>query len=119
MTCPCGSGKPLSACCGPYLEGKEDPPTPEALMRSRYTAYTQGNLDYIEKTMKGNTLITWDVLWSPLSQNTNSKSVCLHKLDEMLTSEKKLAVCPRAFDREVPGNDLKRICQDSTDVEEF
>lgn len=56
MKCPCGSGKPLISCCGPYLEGKEDPPTPEALMRSRYTAYTQGNLDYIEKTMKGEAL---------------------------------------------------------------
>ena len=56
MKCPCGSKKNLSECCGPYLEGKKIPPTPEALMRSRYTAFTQGNLDYIEKTMRGEAL---------------------------------------------------------------
>ena len=56
MYCPCGSKKPLEACCGPYLEGKENAPTPEALMRSRYTAYSLGDLDYIERTMKGKAL---------------------------------------------------------------
>jgi SEC-C motif-containing protein len=56
MTCPCGSGKTYSNCCSPYLEGKDNPPTPEALMRSRYTAYTENNLDYIEKTMRGEAL---------------------------------------------------------------
>jgi len=52
MFCPCGSKKPYEACCGKYLSGKEDAPTPEALMRSRYTAFTKGNLGYIEATMK-------------------------------------------------------------------
>ena len=56
MYCPCGSKKPLEACCGPYLEGKADAPSPEALMRSRYTAYSLGDLDYIQRTMKGNAL---------------------------------------------------------------
>jgi len=54
--CPCGSKKPLEACCGRYLSGKEDAPNPEALMRSRYTAYALGDLDYIERTMKGKAL---------------------------------------------------------------
>jgi SEC-C motif-containing protein len=36
--CPCG-GPSLAACCGPYLAGEAVPPTAEALMRSRYTAY--------------------------------------------------------------------------------
>ncbi|WP_316356301.1 YchJ family protein [Candidatus Neptunichlamydia sp. REUL1] len=36
------------------------PPTPESLMRSRYTAYTQNNLDYIEKTMQGEALKRFD-----------------------------------------------------------
>ncbi len=53
MTCPCGSGKDYSKCCGPYIEGEANSPTPESLMRSRYTAYTQNNLDYIEKTVRG------------------------------------------------------------------
>ena len=40
-TCPCGSNKKYSDCCALYLEGNEPAPTAEALMRSRYTAYTQ------------------------------------------------------------------------------
>lgn len=39
MLCPCGSGAQLSACCGRYLAGGVAP-TAEALMRSRYTAFT-------------------------------------------------------------------------------
>ncbi|HEV7371204.1 YchJ family protein [Arenibaculum sp.] len=50
-TCPCGSGRPLEACCGPYLSGDAVPPTPEALMRSRYTAFAVGNLDHLERTL--------------------------------------------------------------------
>ncbi|MBF5059823.1 YchJ family protein [Candidatus Neptunochlamydia vexilliferae] len=53
MICPCGSGRNYTDCCAPYVEGEKDAPTPEALMRSRYTAYHQNNLDYIEKTMQG------------------------------------------------------------------
>ncbi len=44
--CPCGSGRPLAACCEPIIEGAPAP-TAEALMRSRYTAYTLGDIDYI------------------------------------------------------------------------
>ncbi|TDQ84528.1 SEC-C motif-containing protein [Dongia mobilis] len=47
--CPCGSGKDLAQCCGPLIAGAAAP-TAEALMRSRYTAFTQGNLDYIDST---------------------------------------------------------------------
>ncbi len=38
--CPCGSGKESGACCARYLDATEVAPTAEALMRSRYTAYT-------------------------------------------------------------------------------
>lgn len=51
--CPCGSQKSISDCCLPYIEGTAKAPTPEALMRSRYTAYTLHNVDYIEDTMLG------------------------------------------------------------------
>lgn len=40
-------------CCKPYLTGKAVPATAEALMRSRYTAYTRADIDYIQATMKG------------------------------------------------------------------
>lgn len=50
-TCPCQSGKAFAACCGPYLSGKALPPTAEALMRSRYSAFATGNIDYLEETL--------------------------------------------------------------------
>lgn len=45
--CPCGSGKALAQCCEPYINGSATAPTAEALMRSRYTAYTQLNELYL------------------------------------------------------------------------
>lgn len=50
--CPCGSNKNYSECCGLYINGHKKPEVPEQLMRSRYTAYTQANIDYIIKTMR-------------------------------------------------------------------
>jgi SEC-C motif-containing protein len=47
--CPCGSGKPEAACCGPLLAGAPAA-TAEALMRSRYSAYVRGVIDYIVDT---------------------------------------------------------------------
>ncbi len=46
-SCPCGSGKPFAECCGPYLEGLAKPATAEALMRSRYTAFTRQDEAYL------------------------------------------------------------------------
>ena len=48
-TCPCG-GPSLAACCGPFIQGDALPPTAEALMRSRYTAYSQKNESYLMAT---------------------------------------------------------------------
>jgi len=39
-------------CCGPYITNKKFPATPEALMRSRYTAFAENKMDYIKKTMR-------------------------------------------------------------------
>jgi SEC-C motif domain protein len=50
MTCPCGRGAELGVCCGPYLDGSAQPPTAEALMRARYTAYTRADVDFILAT---------------------------------------------------------------------
>lgn len=47
--CPCG-GPALAACCGPFLAGDAIPPTAEALMRSRYTAYVLKNEAYLQAT---------------------------------------------------------------------
>ena len=48
--CPCGSSEPFERCCAPYLEGRIPPSTAEALMRSRYTAYTRMNMAYLRNT---------------------------------------------------------------------
>jgi len=50
--CPCGTGKYYTDCCGPFIQDQKKPAMPEALMRSRYTAYTEANIDYIARTMK-------------------------------------------------------------------
>ena len=47
--CPCGSGRAYAACCGRYIDGDDQPPTAEALMRARYTAHTRVDLDYIAR----------------------------------------------------------------------
>ena len=49
--CPCGSTAHYTDCCEPYLSGKAAAPTAEALMRSRYTAYSKGNVDYLIATL--------------------------------------------------------------------
>jgi SEC-C motif-containing protein len=46
-TCPCGSGRATQECCLPIIEGRAAAPTAEACMRSRYTAFTLGKVDYI------------------------------------------------------------------------
>ncbi|MGQ3213756.1 YchJ family metal-binding protein [Shinella sp.] len=49
--CPCGSAKEFATCCSRHIAGQQPAPTAEALMRARYTAFTLGNLDYIESTI--------------------------------------------------------------------
>lgn len=47
--CPCGSGNQLSQCCGQYHDGAFAP-SAELLMRSRYSAYVLGQVDYLVAT---------------------------------------------------------------------
>lgn len=48
--CYCGSEKKFSKCCQPFIQEKQFPETPEQLMRSRYSAFFCGNLDYLIAT---------------------------------------------------------------------
>jgi len=50
--CPCGSGNAFGQCCQPALTGDKPAATAEALMRSRYTAFQQGLVDYLLATHK-------------------------------------------------------------------
>ena len=58
--CPCNPQVTYEKCCGPYLTGEQFPATAEALMRSRYTAYTQANIPYIQATMRGRAAQSYD-----------------------------------------------------------
>jgi SEC-C motif-containing protein len=60
--CPCGSTKAYTQCCQPYLIAECIPQTPEQLMRSRYTAYSQAQIEYIVSTMKGEPLVAFNKL---------------------------------------------------------
>jgi SEC-C motif-containing protein len=51
MTCPCGSKKEYSQCCEPLIAGQKPAATPEALMRSRYTAYVKVAVSYLKDTL--------------------------------------------------------------------
>ena len=48
--CPCTSKKPYDRCCGPFHAGTSAPETAEALMRSRFSAYALGKVDYLIAT---------------------------------------------------------------------
>jgi len=52
MNCDCGSARPYADCCGRYHSGllHLQAPNAEALMRSRYSAYTRGLADYLIAT---------------------------------------------------------------------
>lgn len=54
---PCYCGQPLSFqnCCEPYINGTEKAPTPEILMRSRYSAYATAHADYLISTTHSST----------------------------------------------------------------
>lgn len=49
LSCPCGSGQLLSGCCA-LLHAGQNAQSAEQLMRSRYSAYVLGKIDYIVKT---------------------------------------------------------------------
>jgi SEC-C motif-containing protein len=53
--CPCRATAPekhaFADCCGPFLSRAKTPPTAEALMRSRYSAFAKGDIDYLYETL--------------------------------------------------------------------
>lgn len=71
--CPCGSNQRYMDCCGLYIQKNKPAETPDILMRSRYSAFVEGNIPYIKKTMRGPALIGFnkqnfeeDITWLEL-----------------------------------------------------
>ena len=56
--CPCGRNKPYENCCKKVHEDIALAETAEDLMRSRYTAFTQVNLDYLLLSWSSKTVDT-------------------------------------------------------------
>jgi SEC-C motif-containing protein len=81
--CPCGSGRPYAECCEPYITGKAQAPTAEALMRSRYSAYVEHAVDYIIDTCIRKDDADIDVKqtrdWSEKSQWRGLKIIAVEK----------------------------------------
>lgn len=51
LSCPCCSGRAYEACCRPFHKDSVEPPTPEALMRSRYSAFALKQTDHLWRTL--------------------------------------------------------------------
>jgi SEC-C motif domain protein len=84
--CPCCSTLPYASCCAPYINGSILPTTPEQLMRSRYTAYTQANVDYIAATMQSPAVDNYDkdeaAAWAKQAQWLSLEIVVSYLQDE-------------------------------------
>lgn len=65
LPCPCGSGRALDDCCGPFLRGTRAVPDAEALMRSRYTAFALGDTAWL--------LATWHPDTRPAALDLNEE----------------------------------------------
>ncbi|MDH6448764.1 MULTISPECIES: YchJ family metal-binding protein [unclassified Streptomyces] len=48
--CPCGLQETYDNCCGRFHRGESAAPTPEALMRSRYSAFVKLEREYLLRT---------------------------------------------------------------------
>lgn len=82
INCPCGSVITYEKCCGAIHLGKKKAISAEALIRSRYTAFTMADGDYLMKSHHSNT--------RPTSQKKEivnwAKSVSWVKLDVLYTT---------------------------------
>jgi len=62
--CPCrqkdAHHKSYAECCAPYIEDGRPAPTPETLMRSRYTAFALGRIDHLVDTLAPGTRDDFD-----------------------------------------------------------
>jgi len=73
LLCPCGSNIEYSLCCAPYIAGDKYPLTAEALMRSRFTAYSMENTDYIKET--------WDKASQPDQSTFSDEAIAWQRLE--------------------------------------
>jgi len=51
MNCPCGSDLSYAECCEPVIKATRQAATAEELMRARYSAYTQVEMDFLQASL--------------------------------------------------------------------
>ena len=70
--CHCGSELEYDQCCGLYHSKQQKPPTAEALVRSRYSAFVVNDVDYLEQTLHPNERHDFDregsAKWAEMSE---------------------------------------------------
>jgi SEC-C motif-containing protein len=82
--CFCGHDESFAECCQPYIQGLKNPPTAEALMRSRFSAFATHQMAYLTLTHDPQTRDQFNL-------DDNAKwavSVEFIKLEIMASSEK-------------------------------
>lgn len=81
--CKCGSEVQYGSCCAQFISGDKSPDTAEQLMRSRYTAYVIGEIDYIVDTtlpeMKDGINVEATKAWS---EDSSWIGLEIHSLEE-------------------------------------
>ena len=59
--CPCGSTRPYNECCGLIINAEKNADTCVELMRSRYTAFTTADADYLMRSHARETRLLKDL----------------------------------------------------------
>ena len=59
--CPCGSNLSYHKCCEMIINTKKEADTCEELMRSRYTAFTTANVEYLVRSHHTKTRQLWEI----------------------------------------------------------
>ena len=81
--CPCGSGSAFDACCAPFLSGDAVPETAEQLLRSRYTAFTRKNTDYVLNTTHPDQVKKLDIeAVAAWAENATWKALEIYRVDK-------------------------------------
>lgn len=104
MKCYCGSSLEFTECCGPLLDGDKPASSPEALMRSRYSAFCVKNLEYLRNTTDPQTRLGFD-FEATREWAENAKFLKLEVLSSSEEGNKGLVEFKAHY--QMPGEDLE------------
>ncbi|MBB4199602.1 hypothetical protein CCR94_14885 [Rhodoblastus sphagnicola] len=89
--CPCrvreDDKREFAACCGPYLARTTAPPTAEALMRSRYSAFVKADIDYLDETLTAEQRKTFDRESTTNWANSEWLGIDIHECENGLEAD--------------------------------